>query len=741
VTDLDHRPAGEQAGGDTLVAATEKLDERFGGTAVIQGGLGVARLRPRGKVREQDPGEAGDEAGEPPVPVDPPALPATLRETALAARDADRRPIIPPWLRDRAEASALARWLARYFGHVALYHLTRLPKYAAKLLMWAPRGLWLLLRRLLRWWWDAEAAPLRVDAVERKDAPLYLNLDRQRKAKVRHRGMVLLACVFVAAVLYFLLGELVLWQILTPRLPRLGWPVPLWLLLAVAVLGRLGVPSDRRVTDVATVKSSAPPKLTADVVTKALRSLGVAALNPRDGDPISYVAPITRDGPGWRAEGDLAFGATVADVMENRHKLSGTLRRPLGCIWPEVRSDQHEARLVLWVGDQDMARAKPVAWPFAARGVTSVFTPIPFGVDPRGRGVSVPLIFESVLIGAKPRMGKTFALRVIVLGGVLHAIVEMHVFELKGTGDLSAVENCCHAYASGADDEAIEACMSSLRYLYAELNTRAATIRKLPKDLCPENKVTPELAEKRSLGLHPIMLAVDECQELFVHPEHGAEAARLCEAIIKRGPALGIIPVFATQRPDAKSLPTGVSANIGIRFCLRVMGQLENDMVLGTSSYRNGIRATTFTAKDRGIGYLVGVGDDPIIVRTAYIDAPEAERIAQRARAMRENAGLLSGHALGEAPTPAGERVDVLADLAAVLRTDEKAWTDAVLAMLAELRPAVYGSWNPRALAAALKPYRVKPAQVWLGGENRQGYTFDAIAEAMARRELEGAKS
>ena len=106
---------------------------------------------------------------------------------------------------------------------------------------------------------------------------------------------------------------------------------------------------------------------------------------------------------------------------------------------------------------------------------------------------------------------------------------------------------------AGADDAALSECMSSLEDLYAELDTRAATIRKLPKDLCPENKVTPELAAKRSLGLYPIVIAIDECQELFTSPDYAKEAERLCEAIIKRGPALGIIPIFATQRPDAKS--------------------------------------------------------------------------------------------------------------------------------------------------------------------------------------------
>ncbi len=62
--------------------------------------------------------------------------------------------------------------------------------------------------------------------------------------------------------------------------------------------------------------------------------------------------------------------------------------------------------------------------------------------------------------------------------------------------------------------------MESLREVYAELNTRAKTIAGLPRELCPpENKVTPELATRRELGgLFPLVVAIDECQELFSHP-------------------------------------------------------------------------------------------------------------------------------------------------------------------------------------------------------------------------------
>ena len=171
-----------------------------------------------------------------------------------------------------------------------------------------------------------------------------------------------------------------------------------------------------------------------------------------------------------------------------------------------------------------------------------------------------------------------------------------------------------------------------MREVYRKLDRRAKVIRELPKDLCPENKVTPQLAARKSLGLHPEVLILDECQEAYSHPEHGKEFGRLATAIVKRGPALGIILLLATQRPDAASLPTGISANIGIRCCLRVMDQTANDMVLGTSSYKRGIRATEFATKDKGIGYLAGHADDVQVARSCYIDAVAADAIGRRAR-------------------------------------------------------------------------------------------------------------
>ena len=49
---------------------------------------------------------------------------------------------------------------------------------------------------------------------------------------------------------------------------------------------------------------------------------------------------------------------------------------------------------------------------------------------------------------------------------------EIHAWELKGPGDLAAIESIAHAYGSGQDDETIWACLEDLRAIRAELRER-----------------------------------------------------------------------------------------------------------------------------------------------------------------------------------------------------------------------------------------------------------------------------
>ncbi|MHB1593882.1 MAG: hypothetical protein ACYCO9_06400 [Streptosporangiaceae bacterium] len=219
--------------------------------------------------------------------------------------------------------------------------------------------------------------------------------------------------------------------------------------------------------------------------------------------------------------------------------------------------------------------------------------------------------------------------------------------------------------------------------------------------LCPDGHVyNLEVAGTHTYQVGDGIVA-HNCQNLFMHPEHGQQAAADAGYVIRLGRAYGIVLVLATQRPDATSLPTAVSGNVSSRFCLRVPGQVENDIVLGTSSYRNGYKATAFRAKtDAGLGWLKADGD-PQIVRTYYLDLPATEKIAARARAMRSAAGVLSGYALGQDGTEAPR--SFAADVLAVFGGDERLWSATIAARLAQALPGVYADLTPDAVASQLR--------------------------------------
>ncbi|MCX4787669.1 cell division protein FtsK [Streptomyces sp. NBC_01221] len=649
-------------------------------------------------------------------------------------RGSKRRPVIPAWARSWGEFKTAGKGVAAYAWHVASYHAVRTPWYTLRLTVQAPRGAARFLGGSTRWVSDAEGDPLRQDAASREDVGDYLKLSRQRDRRVRWRTLVSIVASVVGPTVAFAL------YVLAPT-----WLTLLATAIGVMMLGRLGQSADAPVINRA-VEIPKATKLTSDIVLRALGSLGITAINQdqaKGGPGFTFTAPITRDGPGWLAEGDLPYGVTVTDVADRRERLASGLRRPLGCVWPESVSDEHTGHLRLWVGDQDLSKTRQAPWPLAKAGAVDLFRPIHWGTDQRGRWVGITLMFIAGVIGAIPRMGKTFLLRLLLLIAALDVRAELHTYDLKGTGDLDAVgDRVGYRHRAGEEDADIEYAIADLREVREEMRRRAKVIRSLPKDICPESKVTTELASRRSLGLHPVVIGVDECQVWFEHDKHGAEFEEICVDLVKRGPATGIVLLLATQRPDKDSIPKSISANASARWCLKVMGQVENDMVLGTGAYKRGVRATLFAWSEKGVSYFLGEGADARIVRSAFIDAVEADRIALRARALRERAGTLAGHAAGDQPeVDEAPAYDLLADLLAALPDgSQKVWNEVAVVALAELRPGVYGEWTGEQLTLALKPYGVRTGQVWGTAEdgkgaNRRGIKRADLLKAVAERD------
>ncbi|MFJ4924059.1 cell division protein FtsK [Streptomyces sp. NPDC088736] len=670
-----------------------------------------------------------------PVPVDNPALPGP------GVRTEKRRPIVAPWLRSRPDFRATVARAAGHAGYATAYHGMRLPWYGVQLGLMAPRGTARFVAATNRWIWDREAAPLRDYAVRQEDAEEYMRLARLRAGRVRLRGFV----TVVAAV--FGLGFALWLYVMAPSF--------LWAFAAggVLTLGYFGQQPDAPVIGPAVMRTELQ-KLTGTIVLRALDSIGnpkisaaVKSWNEVSSHGMRFVSEIVRDGPGYRADLDLPFGVTPDDVMEKREALASGLRRKVGCVWPSGDTDSqdgHEGRLILWVGDRPMNETTKPPWPLLKDGQVDLFKPVVFGNDYRMSPMVVTLMFAAIVIGSIPRMGKTFLLRLFLLIAALDPRAALYAFDFKGTGDLGALEPVCHRYRAGDEDEDVLYVLHALREIKEELRRRAKVIRSLPRAICPESKVTPGLASDKKYGLHPIVVGLDECQVPFEHEKYGAELESICTDITKRGPALGIVGLFATQRPDAKSLPPGISANAVLRFCLKVMNHQANDMVLGTGAYKSGIKATMFSRSDRGICWMSGEGDDPRIVSSAFIDATGAELVVTRARTMREEYGNVTGHAIGEGPS-ATVGMDLLGDILKVIGADEEqVWNERLAARLAELRPDVYDGWTAENVTAALKPWGVKTGQVWGTtddgeGKNRRGIKRSDVAAARTRRDADRA--
>ena len=341
-------------------------------------------------------------------------------------------------------------------------------------------------------------------------------------------------------------------------------------------------------------------------------------------------------------------------------------------------------------------------------------------------------MFASVIIGSVPRMGKTFLLRLLLLICALDVRCEIHAYDLKGTGDLAPLRPG-RAPLPGRRRPRGHRVPGRRLPRAAERDAPPhqghPRHRRQDQQRCPENKVTPELATDTRLGLHPIAIAVDECQVAFEHPTYGAEMETIATDLAKRGPALGIIICSPPSgRTPSPSRP-GISANAVLRFCLKVMGQTENDMVLGTSQYKAGIRATMFAFEDKGVFYFGGEGRRPRIMRGQNIDGPAAKVIVARARVMREAAGRITGYALGEDGDQ--EVRSFAADVLMVFGADDKLWCETIAARLAGSIPSAYADITKDAVASQLRALEVDVKSVRETGKGpRAGCERAAVAAA-----------
>ncbi|HSZ28624.1 MAG TPA: hypothetical protein VK784_02565, partial [Pseudonocardiaceae bacterium] len=398
-----------------------------------------------------------------------PRAPQVLEGELLSESEYARRPmpvVMPPWLRSRETARATVRWAVEYAGRHVAFHTWRTPAYGLALSWWTLRGTARAIAAGVGWVSvRSEYRPLITAAREAKRWDLVRDLITERRALARVR-MKTTAWLTVSG------GSAGAAGFLTVG-PAFGWWVATGAGLGALWLGR------PRTAPVLPPGPVLPVQLelSADMLTDALRAAGLVKT---DATP-QLVTPPLRDGNGWAVTLDLPRGGgkTAADVIAKRDTVAAELGvDEIQVIMSRVRAAAggHAGRLSVWVADDDPYLGPPNPSPLIKVEQFSVWEPIPFGRDARGRLILLYLMWQSMFFGGLPRRGKTFAQRLPSAAGVLDAYVRHYVADGKGGADWRPMRGVAHRLVIGAEDEAIERFLAMLDELIAEMGRRFAVL-------------------------------------------------------------------------------------------------------------------------------------------------------------------------------------------------------------------------------------------------------------------------
>jgi S-DNA-T family DNA segregation ATPase FtsK/SpoIIIE len=551
-----------------------------------------------------------------------------------------RSPRVPVWLKSRAQA--------RQAGKDAAVAVLRAPwRYLGAVV----RGLAVA----ARWWrrWVTVRDYREAAELSEKLADKFVEIRALTLFRWKVTGAVAAGGVLGVAVLNLVYGGRVLW--LTAGLVS----------VALAVLGRRkdGSPGRKAVL-------AGPRTLTwtmdPQVLVDAFRD---AKLIGKD-DTLRLVERATRVGDGWAITVDLPATRKATDIIKNREALASALAvDELQLSVERVRGNGgHAGRVAMWVADADPYATPPLRTPLLGVGQWDAWRPVPFGRDARDRRVDLPLVWTSLLIGAIPRQGKTMAARLAAAGLILDPHTRLYVADFKAGKDWDAAADVAHRFMSGDEAEHVIALVGWLVELVGEVQGRYRRMRELDNATCPESKVTPAMSRDLALNMPITALFLDEVQVPLedrtpVRVEGkkltaGEYVGELLTWLAKKGPAAGIVLVLATQRPDSKTIPSGLRAVLGSRFALRVMDWRDSNIVLGEQMNTRGYDSSRLLASHKGVGILRPDGDAQagsevlaLTVRTYYMPNEDWHTICARGRELRQSAGRLTGHAAGQDTT------------------------------------------------------------------------------------------
>ncbi|MHB1486653.1 MAG: FtsK/SpoIIIE domain-containing protein [Acidimicrobiales bacterium] len=275
----------------------------------------------------------------------------------------------------------------------------------------------------------------------------------------------------------------------------------------------------------------------------------------------------------------------------------------------------------LMVVRRDPFAAPASAWPWQRVTGTSLWNPVPIGVDEEGRPVSITLPEHNLLLGGEPGAGKSAALSLLVAASCLDRDVTLTLLDGKQV-ELAAWAGCAQRFVGPDMDDAADI----LSELCGEMDRRYRT-------LLDEGRRKIERGD--GLGLHVVVI-----DELAFYLRGGTrhkrnEVGESLRDLVSRGRAAGMVVLAATQKPSHDVIPTWIRDLFSFRLALRCTTPEASDTVLGQGWASQGFSAAAIDPAIRGVAFLLHEGGVPEKLRTHYLDDASISEIAQRAARLR----------------------------------------------------------------------------------------------------------
>ena len=278
---------------------------------------------------------------------------------------------------------------------------------------------------------------------------------------------------------------------------------------------------------------------------------------------------------GWRARIALARGQTMHDVIAKIPALESALGTFRGAVRVQPTRDDKANRLELRVLNID-PHADAIPWP--GPSVTTVTEPIDLGPFEDAMPARILLLRRHALIGGIAGSGKSGGINVLM--GNLSACRDVVIWaiDLKRGMELQPWASCIDRLATTP-----EQAHALLRDAVAILEARAEHLAASGRRVWDPSTKMPAL-----------VIIIDEYAELT---DEAPGAITSTDSIARRGRAVAVTLVAATQRPTQKAMGKGaVRSQMDIRISFRVRERKDVDLILGQGMLNTGWHAHTLNA-------------------------------------------------------------------------------------------------------------------------------------------------